>query len=257
MLPARKGSGSRSRSRSPRPFEESSLQPISKQLRVNIQDFLLEIRTEEIPAPALLTARMELARTALRRARRGGPDSGLDRVVRHAAAPRRRPARRARAPGGPVRGSPRSAGRQRLRRRRQADEGGRGVCEGAEGRRRGSRRRGFTARQDRGRAQVDPGPTGRRDPCGDRSARGRGPDFPEDDALGRGRARVRAARARRRGALRRSRRRARALRRRRVGPHARPPRPLRGRDPGVRRRRLPGRSCGRPSSSPTARLDGS
>ncbi len=58
MLPGRKASGSRSRSRSRRPFEGLDL---PKQ-RVNVQDFLLEIRTEEIPASALLPARLELSR---------------------------------------------------------------------------------------------------------------------------------------------------------------------------------------------------
>jgi glycyl-tRNA synthetase beta chain len=45
----------------PRPYD-SKAHGTFRSIQVNVQDFLLEIRTEEIPAPALLPGRMELAR---------------------------------------------------------------------------------------------------------------------------------------------------------------------------------------------------
>src|SRR5262245_32998095 len=61
--PAGKDLGSRSPSRSRRRFERpSGAGPAAEHFRVSVQDFVFEIRTEEIPAPALLPARLELSR---------------------------------------------------------------------------------------------------------------------------------------------------------------------------------------------------
>ena len=224
---------------------------------VNAQDFILEIRTEEIPAPALLPARLELARaSADALAGEGLAPASIESyatlrrlVLVLRGLPERQEDRFAEVLGPPASNAFDEDGKP--------TRAAQGLREGAEGRRRRARRGRLAAGSYRRRAQDHTGPRRRRGPRRGAPAGRRRPVVSEDDALGRGRPLVRAARARRRGAPRRPDRSSRALRRSGGRPDDGSPRPLGRGDRRDRAGRLSRQAPHGASSSPTPRFAGS
>ena len=153
---------------------------------MNRHDFLLEIRTEEIPAASLAGARQDLRRASRRGSRKRGSSAEFAQsfatprrlILVLRGLPERQEDRVSEVLG--------SARLGRVRRRRQADARGRRLRAGAEGGSRRPRRRRDAARADGGGAADDSGRPAGEVLAADRSAGRRALTFPKTMRWGSG-----------------------------------------------------------------------
>ncbi len=211
---------------------------------MSAQDFLLEIRTEEIPAPALLPARLELARKLTEALTEEGlpPTASASFATPRRLAvvlrgvPERQEERFSEVLGPPAanafdeQGTPTRVA-QGFAKAQKVDVADLVIVDSPRGKTVAARK-------------TEPGRAAAEILSEDRPPRRLEPDVSEDDAVGIGRALLRAPRARGARALRRTRRPLRPLRRRRDRPHERSSDSRRRRLRGDRTRRLPRQAAG-------------